>query len=65
MEKLGVTKDIQHVGLRNREADLMQKIQSYMNDGEKVGEDISAIQAELQEVRQKLTELDQADAKKS
>lgn len=58
MEKVGVTKDVQHIGLRNREADLMQKVQSYMNDGEKTGEDISSIQAELQEVRDKLTELD-------
>lgn len=58
MEKLGVTKEIQHEGLRNREANLMQKMQSFMNDGEKTGEDISAIEIELQEVRQKLTELD-------
>lgn len=58
MEKVGVTQDIQHVGLRNREAQLMQKIQMCVNDGEKTAGDMAVLEEELAEVRNKLTELD-------
>lgn len=58
MEKVGVSKEILYIGLRDQEAKLMQKMQSAMFDGEKTADDKSAIEVELQEVRRKLTELD-------
>jgi hypothetical protein len=54
MEKYGVRADIQHLDLRNREAQLMQKVQALVS----VGQDSSDAEAELNEVRNKITELD-------
>lgn len=58
MEKLGVQRDIQHEGLRQEEARLMQQMQSVMNDGTKTASDRSRIEQELQSVRNKITDLD-------
>ena len=58
MEKMGVSKEILHTGLRDQEAKLMRKMQSVMFDGEKTAEDRSKLEQELQEVRQKISELD-------
>lgn len=54
MEKYGVGNDIQFVSLRNKEAQLMQKVQHLVS----TGEDSSEVEDELSEVRNKLTELD-------
>lgn len=56
MEKLGVRKDIQHQGLRDEEARLMQRVQSM--DKEASENDRSELERRLQQVRQELTELD-------
>ena len=58
MEKTSTSKEILYSGLRNQEANLMQKVQSMMADGEKTAEDRSELETELQEVRNKITELD-------
>lgn len=59
MEKYGVGSDIQHVDLRNREANLMQKIQEQLALGDRGNQDdMDRVQNELSEVRNKLTELD-------
>jgi hypothetical protein len=57
MEKYGVDKQIQHTGLRNEEARLMQRMQMEMS---KTAEErnIEELEDRLQEVRSKLTELD-------
>lgn len=58
MEKVGVSKEILYIGLRDQEANLMQKMQAMMFDNTKTANDKSAIENELQEIRNRITELD-------
>lgn len=58
MEKLGVRKEILHEDLRNEEANLMQQLQKIMSDPTKTASDRSSIELRLNQVRNKLTELD-------
>ena len=58
MEKLGVQQGIQHEGLRQEEARLMQKMQGIMNDNTKTASDRNQVEQELQSIRNKITELD-------
>lgn len=58
MEKHGVQKEILYSDLRDEEAQLMQKMQEVMFDGEKTAEDKNRIENRLQQVRMKITELD-------
>ncbi len=58
MEKFGVKKEDQVNGLRDQEANLMQKTQMMLQDNEKTAADRAALDNELQEVRNKITELD-------
>ena len=58
MEKLGVQREILYSDLRDEEAQLMQKMQEAMFDGEKTAEDKNRLEVRLQQVRQKITELD-------
>lgn len=58
MEKLGVKKEILHEDLRNEEASLMQQLQKIMSDPTKTASDKSGIELRLNQVRNKLTELD-------
>jgi predicted nuclease with TOPRIM domain len=58
MEKMGVRKEILYSDLRDEEAQLMQKMQDAMFDGEKTAEDKSKLESRLQQIRSKITELD-------
>lgn len=58
MEKYGVSPQVQHKALRDKEAQLMQKAASAMQDPDM----FSMIQAELQDIRDQLTQLDGAQA---
>ena len=60
MEKVGVQKEDLIQGLRNQEANLMQKMQSAMSDNTKTADDRSSLEEELQKVRSKITEADGA-----
>lgn len=58
MEKVGVSSEILHEELRNEEAQLMQGLQRIMSDPSKTASDRTQIELRLQQVRNKLTELD-------
>ena len=58
MEKMGVSKEVLYSELRDEEAQLMQKMQEYIFDGEKTASEKSILENKLQAVRQKITELD-------
>lgn len=60
MEKLGVRPEILHTELRNEEARLMQKMQSYLTDGTKTASEKSQLEQELQAIRQRIGEADGA-----
>ena len=63
MEKYGVKKDILHTELRDREAQLMQKMAGLIGSpGEKTASQKISVEKELQQVRNKLTELDTKDS---
>lgn len=58
MEKYGVKNDILHTELRDEEAKLMAKMAEYMGDTSKTASDRSALEKKLQDIRNKITELD-------
>lgn len=58
MEKYGVKKNILHEELRNKEAQLMQEMQSQLTDSTKTASDRAAKEQELQTIRSKITDLD-------
>lgn len=60
IEKLGVQPEVQHVGLRQEEARLMGQMQRIMSQGESFDGEMNKVNAELGEVRARLTELDLA-----
>lgn len=58
MDKFGVSNEVLHEELRNEEARLMQEMQYILTDHTKTASDRSAIEAKLQSIRSKITELD-------
>lgn len=58
MEKLGVRKEILYSELRDEEAQLMQKLQQSLSQGEKAASDRSLLEARLTQIRNRITELD-------
>jgi hypothetical protein len=67
MDKYSQDDDSLTLGLRDEEAQLMQRVQAHMNGGEKTAAeeaDYRTTESRLQTVRAKITELDMARAKK-
>jgi len=61
MEKFGIGGDELTLALRDEEAQLMQKVASFMSSSEKTAaeaEDYRRAESRLQQVRAKLTEID-------
>ena len=58
MDKHGVSSEVLHAELRQEEARLMREMQSMMTDSTKTASDRNSLEAKLQQVRQKVTELD-------
>jgi len=60
MEKVGVSNEVLHTGLRNEEANLMQRIQHLNANKEKTAaaNELPQVEQRLQDVRNRLTELD-------
>lgn len=63
MEKYGAENQTLLDGLRDEEAQLMQQMQSLMSDKTKTAADKSQLENRLQQVRHKITELDNATNK--
>ena len=67
MDKYSQDDDSLLLGLRDEEAQLMQKVQAHMCGGEKTAaeeQDYRSTEGRLQSVRARITELDMALAKK-